>query len=145
MCGVILGLILAVCVVLTHAWPAVGGDESVVEVDYEGLVLLPNSENFMTGMKITEEKCFVRIREQGPGLLSVESSFSKDPVIVRAINRSGQFYTGRFGDNQALVLQLNPSRDVVALTHTTFDKQGRLNYGAKGNGEFTRECLIPHT
>lgn len=123
----------------TEEFPAVAK-----EGYYEGVVALPDPGNFWTGMKITDEPCFARVRKHEPGSLSVESNFSEEEVIVRTDNMPGEsFYMGRFGDNQALVLQLQPPLGTaVSMTHTSFDKNGVLNYGGKGKGSFTRECIM---
>jgi len=123
----------------TEEFPAVAK-----EGYYEGVVAVPNPGNFWTGMKITDEPCFARVRNHEPGSLAVESSFSVEKVIVHTDNMRGEsFYMGRFGDNQALVLQLQPPLGTaVSLTHTSFDRSGVLNYGTKGKGSFTRECIM---
>ncbi len=143
LCGVVLWLALAPRDMLTRDGEEHGAFDSAGGGYYEGVVVLPDPSNFWTGVEITDEKCFVRVRRHEPGVLSVESSFSEEPVLVHAGNLSGQdFYMGRFGDEQALVLQLQPPHEVAALTHTSFDSKGVLNYGVEGDGDFTRECMI---
>ena len=120
--------------------------ELAAEGTYRGKVVLPDPENILTGVKITEQKCSVHVRRHEPGSLSVESHFTQEAVIVHVDGIPGEdFYVGSFGDNQAFVLQLWPSHGVVSLTHTSFDKNGRLNYGGESRGGFTRECLIEPT
>lgn len=120
--------------------------ELAAEGTYTGRVVLPDPENILTGVRITEQKCSVHVRRHEPGSLSVESHFTQEAVIVRVDGIPGEdFYMGSFGDNQAFVLQLWPPHGVVSLTHTSFDKNGRLNYGGESRGGFTRECLIEPT
>jgi len=140
LCGVVLGVAWANGDAMAQGQPVTGEYDAVVEGRYEGVVLLPNPWNLWTGTKITDEECFVRVRRHEPGSLAVESSCSEAPFIVHADNVPGEsFYMGRFGDDQALVLQFHQRG--VSLTHTSFDRNGVLNYGVKGDGDFTRECM----
>ncbi len=120
--------------------------ELAAEGTYTGRVVLPNPQNIWTGMKITEETCAVHVRQHEPGALSVESNFTQEAVTVRVDGIPGEdFYMGAFGDDQAFVLQLWSPHGVVSLTHTSFDKNGHLNYDGEGSGDYTRECLIEPT
>ncbi len=142
--GVMAFLCLTACAEYARNAHAAGENETVAEGDYEGKVLIPDPDNYWTGFKSTGEKCFARVHRHAPGSLAVQSGFNEETVIVHTDGIPGEsFYMGRFGDGQALVLQLlGPSRGAVALTHTTFDDKGRLNYGSEGDGDFTRECMI---
>lgn len=146
-----ISLCSAVLVVTAGALPAHGQQaaqetESTAQGVYEGRVVLPDPKNIWTGMKITEQKCRVSVRRHQPGSLSVESDFAKEAVIVYVNGIPGEhYYMGAFGDDQAFVLQLWPPHGVISLTHTSFDKNGRLNYGREGSGDYTRECLIHST
>ena len=142
--GVMAFLCLPACDEFAESSYVAGENKTGAEGSYEGRELIPDPANDWTGFKFTGEKCFVRVYRHAPGSLAVESGFSEETVIVHADGIPGEsFYMGRFGDGQALVLQLlGLSRGAVSLTHTTFDDKGRLNYGSEGDGDFTRECMI---
>lgn len=144
LCGAVLALTAGA--LPAQAQQAAKEVESAVQGVYEGRVVLPDPKNIWTGKKITEQKCTVSVRQHEPGSLSVESDFTEKPVIVHADGVPGEpYYTGTFGDDQTFVLQLWPPHGVISLTHTSVDKNGRLNDGSKGSGNYTRECLIQPT
>ncbi len=131
--------IVAMCVVAMYALVGqVAAQEMPV---YEGIVLLPDPFNLAVGVKSTDELCQVSLRHADGDLWVTSSFWEGEKLADGEALRGEDFYLGELDDDGAFVLQLWRDKP-VALTQTSYDKKGRLNYGGKGSGNFLRECLL---
>lgn len=111
---------------------------------WHGKILVPDPTNLAVGFRNTDEPCTVKVSEGSATHMKVEVSFIDVPVMVqKAGKRGGPFHLGDFKENEALMLQTHEGA-VVAVTHTSYDENGDLNYGVSGTGDMFRECMIDY-
>jgi len=107
-----------------------------------GKVSIPNSNNWATGMKITDCNCWVKAIKTSNNTLSVQSNFWEGKKVSKINDIAGKgFSLGTIDHNYLFVLQ-NHINTPVSLTITSYDQSGVLNYGASGSGKYIKECLI---
>ena len=111
-----------------------------VAARYQGEEAVPNPANPMVGLRFTGKPCAVVLRIDDSGAARVESSF----IPGRAVGLTpvaDTFYLVELDDGSALVVQFNGDGALLALTYTSYDEAGDLNYGVSGAGTFFKECV----
>ncbi len=139
---VVVALLLFACADVDR-WPAAGQSTNPVApvaARYQGEEAVPNPANPMVGLRFTGKPCHAAVRFDDSGAARVESSF----VPGRAVGLTPvaeTFYLGELGGGNALVVQFDGDGALLALTYTSYDEAGDLNYGVSGAGTFFKECL----
>ncbi len=135
-------VIVALCIVVM---PTLGGQAATQDATtvYKGELLLPNPFNLAVGLKFTGKPCSVSLRHAKDDLWVASDFWEGEKLADGDALRGKDFYLGELDDNGAFVLQLGRGKP-VALTQTTYDRRGRLNYAGRGSGNFLRECLLGH-
>ena len=124
-------------------WPAAGrrpNPVAPVAARYQGEEAVPNPANPMVGLRFTGKPCDAVVRVGDSGAARVESSFVPGRV-VDLTPVADTFYLGELGGGSALVVQFDGDGALLALTYTSYDEAGDLNYGVSGAGTFIKECL----
>ena len=124
-------------------WPAAGRSTNPVApvaARYQGEEAVPNPANPMVGLRFTGKPCDAVVRVDDSGAARVESSFVPDRV-VDLTPAADTFYLGDLGGGSALVVQFDGDGALLALTYTSYDEAGDLNYGVSGAGTFIKECV----
>ena len=131
-------IVLCIVAMLTISAPVATQDAATV---YKGDLLLPDPFNFATGFKFAGKPCSVAVRHAGRDLWVTSDFWAGEKLADGEALRGEDFYLGELDNNGAFVLQLGRGKP-VALTQTTYDVRGRLNYAGRGSGNFLRECLV---
>ena len=124
-------------------WPAAGRSTNPVApvaASYQGEEAVPNPANPMVGLRFTGKPCDAVVRVDDSGAARVESSFVPGRV-VDLTPVADTFYLGELGGGSALVVQFDGDGALLALTYTSYDEAGDLNYGVSGAGTFIQECV----
>ncbi len=117
---------------------------------HRGRVILWDPENRWTFSEITEETCRISVRRTPEGKYVVESGIFPHPVpLTIQMHPGSDFYMGIYGEKDVFVFQQYPGGGGGSLTHTTYDKNGELEYGKCGveEGYIIKACntvdLVP--
>ena len=139
----VVGALLLFACADVDRWPAARQSTNPVApvaARYQGEEAVPNPANPMVGLRFTGKPCHAAVRFDDSGAARVESSF----VPGRAVGLTPlaeTFYLGELGGGSALVVQFDGDGALLALTYTSYDEAGDLNYGVSGARTFFKECL----
>ena len=134
--------LLCACVGV-DGWPAAGRSPNPVApvaARYQGEEAVPNPANPMVGLRFTGKPCDAVVRVDDSGAARVKSSFVPSRV-VDLTPVADTFSLGELGGGSALVVQFDGDGALLALTYTSYDEAGDLNYGVSGAGTFIKECV----
>lgn len=110
---------------------------------FRGKIHVPTPTRF----RITSDPCWVQILNQTQEEILVTSSFFSGEFLFQILSSNADSYKNETnGDQEIYILQiitLTGTKQPVALTHTSKDSKGAINYGVSGSGRYTKECHIP--
>ena len=112
-----------------------------MEQVYKGCEVVPATgrKPQFEGQEFTGKTCFVEIKSDD----RVEVSFlGRKSYSLSLLEPNSDSFVSQIGGDEVLILQIHFHRkQILSVTHTDYDRNHYLNYGASGGGEFIKACL----
>ena len=117
--------------------------QALKQTTFTGCEMVPATGNKpqIEGTEYTGNTCFIKIYSNE----EVEVSFLGSTTYpLSLLEKNSDHFVSQIDDDEVLILQVQLYQNkILGATHTSYDRNGYLNYGASGQGgQFIKSCSI---
>ena len=113
-----------------------------LEKTYNGCEVVPATgrKPQFEGQEFTGQTCFVKIHSDE----KVEVSFLGTKLYsLSLLEENSDSFAAEINKDEVLIVQVHfYKKQILSVTHTTYDSNNHLNYGSSGEGRFIKACMM---